>query len=106
MTGTLHRVGTGGNRRWVYEGITAFVATGTTVEIPIPDDIGTITSYSLTPIGATAAANGQLSIDETTAVDGDGKTVIPVVANSVTANRIAGTDSGLKFSYIIWGRGG
>lgn len=104
MTGTLHHIGAGQNRRWLYTGVIAFVTTGTTVELDIPDNIKTIEAFSLSPVGATALANGQISIDEVTAVDGDGKIVMPVVAASVTITRIAGTDSGLKVSFAIWGK--
>ena len=80
-------------------GAAAFTTTGTTKAVSA-EGLTTIIGASVTPVidAAAAAANGQLGFTEA------GSTGLPEISSgNVTINRVAGTDSGLKFVYTLWG---
>ncbi len=77
----------------------AFTTTGTSVAVST-QGLAVVLHGSVTPVldAGAAAANGQLGFTE------DGSTGLPeVTAGAVAINRVAGTDSGLKFTYMFWG---
>lgn len=90
--------GRGGAPR-MYFGAGAFTTTGTTVAVTA-GGMTTLLGAYVTPIidAAAAAANGQLGFTEA------GSTGLPEISGgNVTVNRVAGTDSGLKFNYVLFG---
>ena len=97
MTGKVIKV-QGSSKLKRYYGVAAFTTTGTTKELDIP--FPRIVSYSLTYVGAPAASDGPLSINETADANGvisrDG-------SGNVTVQRPAGTTSGQKFAFVIDG---
>lgn len=83
--------------RHIY-GSGAFTTTGTSVTVSA-GGLTTVLGGIATPViaaAAAAAANGQLSFTGTAGA-------ITVGSDLVTVTRIAGTDSGLAFSYHLWG---
>ena len=83
----------------LYVGKGAFTTSGVTVAVTT-GGLTVVLHGSVTPVldAGAAAANGQLSFTE------DGSTGLPEVTTAtVTVVRIAGTDSGLKFTYALWG---
>lgn len=88
----------GGSGYRTYFGSGAFTTTGTSVTVSA-GGLTTILGCVVTPIiaaNAAAAANGQLSVTGT-------QGAVTVGSNLITITRIAGTDSGLAFSYALWG---
>lgn len=97
LAGVIPFGSTGGVRP--YFGTGAFITTGTTAAVTA-GGLTTIVGGYVTPVidAGAAVANGQLGFTEA------GSTGLPEISGgNVTVNRIAGTDSGLKFNYVLWG---
>jgi hypothetical protein len=104
MTGRKHKVQTGQNGLYLYEGIAAFAGAGLTFELDVPFD--RIHSFSLDLIGAPATTDGQPSINEayeTDPVTGR-RTIRRDASGNVTIQRVAGTTANLAFSFQLWGK--
>lgn len=97
MTGKVIKV-QGSTKLKRYYGVSAFVTTGTTLELDVP--FGSIVNYHLDYVGAPAASDGPLSVNE--AVDTAGRMVRDASGN-VTVQRPAGTTSGQKFYFCFDG---
>lgn len=98
MAGAILNAGTTTPMR-VYVGEGAFTTTATTAAVTA-GGLTIVLGGFVTPVidAGAAAANGQLGFTEATT------TGQPEVATGdVTVNRIAGTDSGLKFTYVLFG---
>jgi hypothetical protein len=105
MSYRLHKLA-GTNPVYLCEGYDAFVTTSATKDIIVP--FSRVLSVSLTPIGAPATTEAQLSVDETVSgTTGSDDAVIKGTAGSgsttLTVTRPAGTTSGLKFSFMVIG---
>lgn len=81
----------------IYVGSGAFTTTGTSVAVTA-GGLTTVVAAFATPCFATAAqaANGQLTFTGTAGA-------VTVGGGNVTVTRIAGTDSGLSFNYVLYG---
>jgi hypothetical protein len=95
LANLLSRVGDGQNKQSIVFGSGAFTTTGTTVDVTVP--LKCINFMIVCPVGAAAAANGQLTINETFPKRST------VGAQDMTVTRAAGTDSGLAFHWLAIG---
>lgn len=99
------RIGSGGNDKWLFQGIFAFTTTGATKTVTVP--MGRVESVQLTAIGA-PASDEELSANNT--VSGTvGNDDAAILANNpgstdITVTRTgASKTSGLKFA--LWAVG-
>lgn len=110
MNRTKMLVGEGQMARWTHWGVYAFAGTDTTVDVIVP--LGSVEDVQLTPIGAPAATEAPLSVNETivgtTGAAGcsiAGNTGTNTGTTTLTIARPAGTTSGLKFFLRAWSGG-
>jgi hypothetical protein len=94
LANILSRLGDGQNKQTLVFGTGAFTTTGTTVEVTVP--LKVVNFFIAIPYGTNAAADGQLSSDETYPKRS-------TTAQDITVSRAAGTTSGLTFFWLAIG---